>query len=308
MKNKLLYHAFGLNIKSDIHLPELLSLANLAVDIDVEIEKKDLDYYKKELESNPFQHYVIKDEVMFNVPNIANFYIKNGKRITVSPLAEVDEDVLRLYILGTCMGSILMQRKILPLHGSAIEIAGKVYAIVGDSGAGKSTLASAFLKQGYKLVSDDVIAITLSNENPVPQIAPAYPQQKLWQKSLNMFGMEKSNYRSIYGRENKYCVPVKESFVEGSLPLAGVFELVTSEDGANLDPLEKLECIHTLIKNTYRNFLIPRLELTEWHFQTSTSLLKYIDVYRLCRSTSESSVDQLALLVLDSIRKKDKKC
>ena len=84
------------------------------------------------------------------------------------------------------MGTILMQRKMLPLHGSAIEIDGKVYAIVGDSGAGKSTLASAFLKQGYKLVSDDVIAVSLSQENSIPYVTPAYPQQKLWQESLNI--------------------------------------------------------------------------------------------------------------------------
>ena len=38
------------------------------------------------------------------------------------------------------MGALLMQRKILPLHGSAIAIDGKAYAFVGDSGAGKSTL------------------------------------------------------------------------------------------------------------------------------------------------------------------------
>ena len=57
------------------------------------------------------------------------------------------------------MGAILMQRKILPLHGSAIAIDGKAYAIVGDSGAGKSTLASAFLKRGYQLLSDDVITV-----------------------------------------------------------------------------------------------------------------------------------------------------
>ena len=50
--------------------------------------------------------------------------------------------------LGTCMGALLMQRKIFPFHGSAIAINGKAYAIVGDSGAGKSTLASAFLKKG----------------------------------------------------------------------------------------------------------------------------------------------------------------
>ena len=63
------------------------------------------------------------------------------------------------------MGAILMQRRLLPLHGSAIAINGKAYAIVGDSGAGKSTLASAFLNKGYQLISDDVIAVSLSQEN-----------------------------------------------------------------------------------------------------------------------------------------------
>ena len=77
-------------------------------------------------------------------------------------MKEADEDKIRLYILGTCMGALLMQRKILPLHGSAIAIDGKAYAFVGDSGAGKSTLASAFLSKGYKLLSDDVIAVSLS--------------------------------------------------------------------------------------------------------------------------------------------------
>ena len=49
----------------------------------------------------------------------------------VSPLKRYDEDVIRLYILGTCMGAILMQRRIFPLHGSAVAINGKAYAFVG---------------------------------------------------------------------------------------------------------------------------------------------------------------------------------
>ena len=110
------------------------------------------------------------------------------------------------------------------------QLDGKVYAIVGDSGAGKSTLASAFLKQGYKLLSDDVIAVSVSQENPIPYVTPSYPQQKLWQESLNIFGMENSNYRSIYGRENKYCIPVTKALLRHPLPLAGVFELVKTEN------------------------------------------------------------------------------
>ena len=303
-KRRLTYTAFGLNIISDIHLSELNVIANKEVDPDVEIIIEETDFNKVDLEGNPYQHFVIEDEVMFNVPNIANFYIKDGKKIAISPLGVIDEDVIRLYILGTCMGTILMQRKMLPLHGSAVEIDGKVYAIVGDSGAGKSTLASAFLKQGYKLVSDDVIAVSLSQENSIPYVTPAYPQQKLWQESLHMFGMEKNNYRSIYGREDKYCIPVTESFVNAPLPLAGVFELVKTEDTTHMNQLEKLESIHILLKNTYRNFLIPRLGLVEWHFHTTTSLLEHIEVYRLSRSDSGSSADQLAQLILDSIRKK----
>ena len=77
---------------------------------------------------------------------------------------ESDENEIRLYILGLVWGLLLMQRKIFPLHGSAIAINGKAYAFIGDSGAGKSTLASAFLSKGYQLLSDDVIAVSLSND------------------------------------------------------------------------------------------------------------------------------------------------
>ena len=99
--------------------------------------------------------------MMYKFGNIAIFSIQDGKRISVSPLKEYDEDTSSdYYILGTCMGAILMQRKVLPLHGSAIAINGKAYAIIGDSGAGKSTLALAFLNKGFQLLSDDVIAVS----------------------------------------------------------------------------------------------------------------------------------------------------
>jgi serine kinase of HPr protein (carbohydrate metabolism regulator) len=78
------------------------------------------------------------------------FLIQEGRSIIVSPLEEYKEDVIRLYILGSCMGAILMQKRILPLHGSAVAIDGKAFAIIGESGAGKSTLASAFISRGFQ--------------------------------------------------------------------------------------------------------------------------------------------------------------
>ena len=116
----------------------------------------------------------------------------------------------------------------IPLHGSAIEIDGKAYAIIGESGAGKSTLASALLNRGYKLISDDVIPISFSKDN-IPYVTPSYPQQKLWESSLQEFGMCIRNYRPIIERENKFVVPVQSQFSIKPFPLAGIFELDKTE-------------------------------------------------------------------------------
>ncbi|WFR62136.1 hypothetical protein P9222_28415 [Paenibacillus amylolyticus] len=86
--------------------------------------------------------------------------MEQGKRIVVSPIPGADEKKVRLFILGTCMAVIMMQRGILPLHGSAVVIDGWAYAFVGYSGAGKSTLSAALASRGYPLLTDDVVALT----------------------------------------------------------------------------------------------------------------------------------------------------
>ena len=212
---------------------------------------------------------------------------------------------LRLYILGTCMGAILMQRKILPLHGSVIAIDGKAYAIVGDSGAGKSTLASAFLKRGFGLLTDDVIAVSFS-EDGIPFVTPSYPQQKLWSESLDHFGMESSNYQPLIDREDKFAIPVVSQFVEEPLPLAGIFELVKGDyDGIAIQPIGNLEGLFKLYYHTYRNFFLERSGLMEWHFQTTTKMMNKIEFYQLQRPITAFTAHDLTDLILDTIKKEE---
>jgi ABC-type dipeptide/oligopeptide/nickel transport system ATPase component len=181
------------------------------------------------------------------------------------------------------MGAILMQRKILPIHGSAVAIDGKAYAIVGDSGAGKSTLASAFLKRGYKLMSDDVIPVTLNNEH-IPIVTPSYPQQKLWLESLNHFEMDSNNYQPLIVREDKFAVPVQDQFITEQLPLAGVFELIKGEnDEIDIKPIPSLQRFYKLYHHTYRNFFIQKSGLMDWHFNTSAKMIKKIEFFQLRR-------------------------
>lgn len=298
------YKAFGLSVSSDIPLPELSFVNNNLDTIDLEIRIEDLSKAWSDVLDQQSTFIVNKNTVMFQVPNVVTFSIQDGEKIVVSPMEGYDEDMIRLWILGTCMGVILMQRKVFPLHGSAVVINGKAYAFIGDSGAGKSTLASGFIKEGYQFLSDDVIAVSFSQETYAPIVTPSYPQQKLWQDSLSNFGMEIGEYQSICGREKKYSVPVTSQYSSEILPLAGIFELVKTEsEEIEVQKIENLERFYALFRHTFRNFLIHDLGLTEWHFNQSANILSKVDMYQLCRPISRFSAPQLVDVILNTINK-----
>ncbi|MGJ7911425.1 aldolase [Neobacillus sp. LXY-1] len=302
-KSALLYKGFGLNLLSEIVLPEMTLLKHTVNEADIEIKKRDLSQRWYEIDSGTVKKFVVQgNEIMFEVPDTAIFSIQNGKEIIVSPIKGTEEDKIRLYILGTCMGAVLLQRKILPLHGSAIAIEGKAYAIVGHSGAGKSTLAAALMNKGYQLLSDDVIPISF-DQNNVPYVTPSYPQQKLWQESLNQFGIESANLQPLFDRETKFAVPVHERFLEEKIPLEAIFELVINEqEKPHLKKIEGLEQLHTLNIHTYRNFLVTRLGMTEWHFKESAKILNHINMFQLQRPIGEFTASELMSLLLSNIK------
>lgn len=294
------YTAFGLKIKSMISLPELTQI-NLVDTAEIEIVVADLDTefaYK-------VSHYgkiIVEDhKVMFLVKDAAKFLIQDGQKITVSLMANYDINKVRLYILGTCMGILLMQRKILALHGSAVAINGIAYAFVGNSGAGKSTLATAFMKNGYKMLSDDVIPVML-NKNDDPYIIPTYPQQKLWDESLEYFEMSTRNYNPLFDRENKFAIPVHSQYYKDPLPLGGIFEITKTDGGSILiRPIQHLERFRTLFNQTFRNSLIPRLGLMEWHFKESAKIIKNIRMYQIKRPSSVFTATELVGEILNTI-------
>jgi hypothetical protein len=294
---KTVYQAFGFNILSDIYFPELKK-NELDRPIDIEIIYGEVHKVSDQL---PYDFSVSGKDVSFFVPRAAYFSVQKGYKIVVSPFPNVSEDVVRLYILGTCMGILLMQKQILPLHGSVIEIKGKTYAIVGDSGAGKSTLASVFLKKGFKLLSDDVIALTFF-DNKTPYVIPSYPQQKLWETSLKKFGMPSSDYTPLFERETKYAIPIHSHFLESPLPLAGIFELEKVDQGSvRIEMVRGVERLKTLNTHTYRNFLIPQLGLLKWHFEQSTKVINAVDLYKLQRPEGSFTAYLLAEIILNTI-------
>ncbi|MFD0047957.1 HPr kinase/phosphorylase [Actinomycetes bacterium NPDC127524] len=299
---KTVYKAFGLTVSSDIHLPELpLYKLDSDGEPDVVIEEAQL-YNLWCTYSEPGEDFVIKqNSIMFYLSGKGIFLIQDGKKIFFSPFEGSHEREIRLYLLGTCMGAILLQREIMPIHGSAIDIDGKAYAIVGDSGAGKSTTASALMKRGYRLLSDDVIPVTL-NDNHQPIVTPSYPQQKLWLDSLQHFGMKSSQFQPLIVREDKFAIPVSSQFAAESLPLGGVFELVSDDiDTIEIKKYSGLERFYKLFYHTYRNFFLQRSGLMEWHFNLCTKMINQFGFYQLRRPVNRFTANDLADMIIKTI-------
>lgn len=294
------YKAFGLHILSDISFPELMKASEdqYSAEIEIVIDR----FLRHGFNANTQSISVADGMVTLQTHDAGVFRIINGNKIIVSPYSWTDEDIIRLYILGTCMGILLLQRSIYPLHGSAVVISGKAYGFIGESGAGKSTLATAFVERGYKLLTDDIIPVTFSSIEKYPIVTPSYPQQKLWQQSLDAFGMDNEELRSIHGRATKFCVPVEERYCADRMSLAGIFELNMSESSENsLEAVNKLEKLPLLFKHTFRQFMIPSMNLSDWHFGLSAKIGNQIPIYRLHRSADGFSAPQLVDLILDTI-------
>lgn len=297
------YTTFGLMVESELPLPELEKAKDNERVVDLTITKKDLSIDWSKI--NPLNRtgFVVEgNRVMFEVPSLAVFSIEEGKTITFSSCESYNEDKVRLYILGSCLGILLMQRKVLPLHGSAIAIDGKAYAFIGESGAGKSTLASSFVNKGYKLLSDDVVAISLMEENQ-PFVIPSYPQQKLWQESLNAFGMNSTDYQPLFDRMTKFSVPVQVDFYNLPLPLGGIFELTGADiEAIDLQAIENLHRFQVLHMHTYRRSLIERMHMMDWHFKICAKCINSVPIYRLSRPTSTFTAHDLVATVLSIIK------
>jgi len=183
------YKAYGLTISSEIELPELEPSAPASVDVLITVGRIDLPKPSPETGTafrfEPQQQYLAWQTV-------GAFLITDACRIEVEPAPDVDDALLAFPLLGPVMALLLHQRGLLILHASAIAVGGKSAVFMGDKGAGKSTTASAMIRAGHRLLTDDVVALDLTAQ---PMIVPGFPQLKLAADAAAAFPIRQAEIR-----------------------------------------------------------------------------------------------------------------
>src|SRR5688572_29118459 len=198
------YVVYGLTLKSEIELPELIGTETLAPcdPIPVEIRKGDVPHDLPNA-TTPVEGYRIdKDKALFVMAGTARFLIAGGKSIKFVPEEGHEPSWLRIVLLSGALGILLHQRGLLPLHASAVVSNEICVAFGGNSGVGKSTLAAGLSRQGLKLLAEDKLVVRQTESGWMAW--PGIPFLHLFADSAKHGGLTVKTQASTSPRAGKY--------------------------------------------------------------------------------------------------------
>ena len=292
------YIVYGLKIKSDIEIKEFIKSEN--ENNDIEIILGEVAQNIKDMIASGKRSSYSKTKVWFHIDNIATYYITDGKTILVEPCENYDETVLRVYLMCSCLGFIMLQREQVAIHGGVINIEGNAVIFTGDRGAGKSTLTTALRNKGYHFISDDVAATYFDK---VPYVYPGFPYQKLCDDAMDSLGYKREGLSTINGEDKvKYVVPAFDSFYDKSAPLTSIVKLEVGDvDKVTIDKVIGQEKLILIMKNVYRQeFLGFMGGMTPVFIKKCIDIAKNITCYKVTRPKEGFTVNEQINLIEDT--------
>lgn len=294
------YFVFGLEVQSEFLLPELLpsttTTTTTTTDVTILIGTFPSSLTNTTKKGVGFE--IAIGEFILDLKDVARFYVKGGNTIIIEPRKGTENDI-RLFLLGTCFGAILHQRKILALHASAIAHKGKAVLFTGLSGAGKSTMANAFRLQDFKMLTDDICPVQFINGIPYAQ--PGYPQSKLWEDALEKMEIEYQHLQYTSEGINKRRVPIINTFEKEPLRIKALYVLqlcdISKVETYPVTGTDKFKLIKDM---TYREYGIKYLGMQSYHFMNSIQLANQIHITRIIRPQN-SNIQEIMNVIKDDL-------
>lgn len=291
------YKAFDLNIHSEIFLPELA--ASKSNKPDLMILKGNFDEFSGESVVEGENFRITEDSIYRFWDEIGKFKVKDGNEIIIEPAEDVNEVVLRSFILGTVMATLLYQRGLIVIHSSSVNVNGNVIAFLGNKGYGKSTTAMTFYMEGYPVIADDYIAV--DPENDIPFVYPGFPSLRLSYKSRSHgnFSLKRVHYKEH--EIDKIHVPAGSDFSLKEVPLKKLYVLKRGEN-LEISDFKPQEALMKLVENT---FGIQRFKKSDFvdNLNQCASLLKLVDISLLEIPESLDEMHKVVELVKRDINK-----
>jgi hypothetical protein len=262
------YFCFGLNIASEVEMPEFRSAgsATPSDSADVEIRLRAIERQHPPVGPQDVRVSVAPEVTHFFWEEAGDYLVEGGTSISIDPVSDAEPDLYRLPLLGIVFAALLAQRGLQVLHASAVSIGGVAVGLVGDKGMGKSTTAAALHHAGHGAISDDVLALNQNSAGDF-EMVPGFPHLKLWPRSIEQMGGDPDRLAPLHDRVTKRGYHLGGAFPSAPLPLASLYLLDWGNETAVHD-LGLLEAFSSIVPHTFLRRYGPDTP------QTSSSLLR----------------------------------
>ena len=181
-----------------------------------------------------------------------------GRRIVgCAPSAASLADVA-CYVTGPVLGFVLRLLGVVALHASAIEVGRRAVLLVGDACSGKSTTAAVLATMGYKVITEDVAALSL--QGGTLTVRPGCAEVALRPDAVaSVFGSANAlpKFSDTWDKRRLDLLQIG-AFAHESIPVGGVYMLTNTAGVPNAPCIAHIpprDAMVELLANVYGNRL-----------------------------------------------------
>lgn len=292
------YRAYGLIIKADVALPELVPASRtdrgegrIVVRIGRHRSESPMRgglIAEAALPDGGLWRRVWRAEGGFIVTfaSLARFFLAtNGDGIVCthrSPGVAIRS--IRHLVLDQLMPLVLSLRGREALHSTAIATPRGVCAFIGPAGAGKSTLVGSFCREGYVSLADDCLSV--ADRHGICAF-PAYPGLRLWGDSGAALGAAEQDGPTVAHytlKRRAYPVANFREFPFSPIPLAKIYRVERAADAASgtpaIEPISPRDALLELVQASFP-LDITDADTMARHFRFMERIVETVPIARL---------------------------
>jgi hypothetical protein len=237
-------------------------------------------------------------------PSLFEFLISSdGRRVCVHRRDGIPDDAFHTYLLTHGMSYAMLEMGIEQLHGTCVLIDQRAVAFVGDSGHGKSTLAAAFVRAGYRLISDDMLLV---RPGALATVIPALPQIKLFPDvAESLLGQHVQGERMNPLTRKTIIRLAPEQFYRDEAPLECLYVLASpsaraSQSAVEIGEISRQDAFIALCKAAF-NSDESKSERLKRQFSYASQIVSSVPIKRLSFGDGIDSLDDVRNAVLSDV-------
>jgi hypothetical protein len=304
--NKYSYWAYGINIESEVLLPDLMK-TDAAPDVRIRHGNVANSMVFKSLHENAnvFDRPGCRIEaapgaMCISWEKVGTFLVYGGTDVIIEREPQVPTEDLQPFLTGPILSVLLHQRGLFVLHASAVVIDGAAVGFLGAKGDGKSTLAAHLQVQGHRLIGDDIVPVDLQKSGAV--IVSGFPRIKLYNDSIMAVGHEPSDFPFIHRFVEKRSFQYSDTLSTDPIPLHSLY-ILSEGDKVWLEELGPASKFMELTRHTYMNRYLKALDGESDHFEYCRKLIQELPVWKLNRPRDFKAMEEVCRLLENNVRK-----